>query len=251
MRSQVLHLRSRSKPWLGTTYACITNRIPPDYAGRIDLLRPSLRESWGGPLNGQLRRREMVRDLARSIRFDQVIETGTYRGTSTEFLSAVFGVPVLSIEANPRLFSYCSRRLAARSDITVQLGDSRVILRGAAEGASGNSKPVFFYLDAHWEEDLPLAEELEIISSAWSHAIVMIDDFQVPGDQGYTYDDYGPGKALSEDYLPASSLTGWSLLYPLATSEDETGAKRGCCVLASPAMGDAVLVPSLRFGRVL
>jgi len=108
-----------------------------------------------------------------------VIETGTYRGTSTEFLSAVFGAPVTSIEANPRLFSYSSRRLAAWPDITVEFGDSRVILRRVADGASGKSESVFAYLDAHWEEDLPLSEELEIIASGWSHAVAMIDDFQV------------------------------------------------------------------------
>jgi hypothetical protein len=236
---------------LGKTYSRLTNRLPPDLAGRIDLFRPSLRDSWGGPLNGQLRRREIVRDLARRIQFDQVIETGTYRGTSTEFLSAVFGAPVTSIEANPRLFSYSSRRLAAWPDITVEFGDSRAILRRVADGASGKSESVFAYLDAHWEEDLPLSEELEIIASGWSHAVAMIDDFQVPGDDGYAFDDYGPGKALTADYLPIAPLSGWSILYPLATSQEETGARRGCCVLASSEMSRVVQVPSLRFDSTL
>ncbi len=245
------HVRFRSdgvRQLLETTYSRLTNRLPPDLAGRIDLLRPSWRDSWGGPLNGQLRRREIVRDLARRIQFDQVIETGTYRGTSTEFLSAVFGAPVTSIEANPRLFSYSSRRLAAWPEITVEFGDSRAILRRIADGTSDKSESVFAYLDAHWEEDLPLSEELEIIASGWSHAVVMIDDFQVPGDEGYAFDDYGPGKALTADYLPTGSLSGWSILYPLAASQEETGARRGCCVLASSEMSRVVQVPSLRFG---
>jgi len=29
----------------------------------------------------------------------------------------------------------------------------------------------------------------------------MIDDFQVPDDPGYAYDDYGPGKALTPDLV--------------------------------------------------
>ncbi len=193
-----------------------------------------------------------MNDLARRIQFDQVIETGTYRGTSTEFLSAVFGAPVTSIEANPRLFSYSSRRLAAWPDITVEFGDSRVILRRVADGdgASGKSESVLAYLDAHWEEDLPLSEELESIASGWSHAVAMIDDFQVPGDDGYAFDDCGPGKALTADYLPIVSLGGWSILYPLAASQEETGARRGCCVLAS-SESRVVQVPSLRFGSTL
>jgi hypothetical protein len=74
-------------------------------------------------MNGQMRRHEIVRDLARSIQFDLVIETGTYRGTSTEFLSTVFNAPITSIEADPRLFSYSSRRLVAWPDITVEFGE--------------------------------------------------------------------------------------------------------------------------------
>jgi hypothetical protein len=244
-----LTLRSDVRQSLETAYSRVTTRLPPDLAGRIDLLRPSWRDSWGGPLNGQLRRRDLVRDLARTIEFDQVIETGTYRGTTTEFLSAVFGAPTISVEANPRLFSYSSRRLAARSDVTVEFGDSRAALQRAAGDAAG--KTVFAYLDAHWEEDLPLAEELEIIASNWSHAVVMIDDFQVPSDEGYAYDDYGPGKALTPDYLPVGALADWSLLYPSAASEEETGARRGCCVLASSAMSRVVQIPSLRLsGRL-
>jgi hypothetical protein len=37
--------------------------------------------------------------------------------------------------------------------------------------------------------------------------VAMIDDFRVPGDEGYAYDDYGPGKALTADYLPTYRLS--------------------------------------------
>lgn len=68
---------------------------------------------------------------------------------------------------------------------------------------------LFAYLDAHWGEDLPLAEKLEIVFSWDSDAIVMIDDFQVPDDPGYAYDDYGPGKALTPDLVdPACRRLG-------------------------------------------
>ena len=73
----------------------------------------------------------------------------------------------------------------------------------------------FVYLDAHWAEELPLAEELCIVASAWTRCVVMVDDFQVPGDSGYAYDDYGPGLALTEDYLPASILKDGHSLTPL------------------------------------
>ena len=78
----------------------------------------------------------------------------------------------------------------------------------------------------------------------------MVDDFEVYGDSGYAYDDYGHGNTLIEDYLPASMLKGWSLMYPSAPSEEETGAERGCCILVSPTLNQSAQVPGLRQSRV-
>jgi len=55
----------------------------------------------------------------------------------------------------------------------------------------------FFYLDAHWEESLPPREELDLIIREFKQFVVMIDDFEIPNDPGYGFDDYGPGKRLS------------------------------------------------------
>ena len=231
-------------------YSKATTFLPPDLAGRIDLLRPSLRGSWGGPLNGQQRRRDIVRDLARIESFDRAIETGTYRGTSTEFFSAVFGSPVETVEANPRFFAYSSRRLALLPDVNVVLGDSRAFLEKVATGPGAADESVFIYLDAHWEGDLPLTEELQTIARSWTQAVVMIDDFQVPGDDGYGFDDYGSGRKLTESYLPTDDLVGWQFFYPTAPSSKETGARRGCVVLVSPALFAQVRgVASLRLAN--
>lgn len=231
---------------LERAYRETTERLPAATAARVDLMRPSFRASWGGPLNGQEARRAVVRAIARAVDVDAVLETGTYRGTSTEFFRAVFGVPVETVEANPRFHSYSRRRLAFDTEIAVVLGDSRTFLQDNARRRAGETP--FIYLDAHWEEDLPLREELNIVNDAWSSAVVMIDDFAVPGDPGYRYDDYGDGKALVEDYLPA--LSGWSLRYPTAASVQETGARRGSCVLLSPALA-GVEISGLRTGALL
>ena len=75
---------------------------------------------------------------------------------------------------------------------------------GALNGLSGLT--VFFYLDAHWNDDLPLADEIDIIFSRCPWAVVMIDDFEVPSDPGYQFDDYGPGKALVLGYIRPAVL---------------------------------------------
>lgn len=232
----------------------LTKLVGPNLAGRIDLFRPSRPEARGlalNSLNSQERRREIVQELARAIRFDRVLETGTYRGSSTAFFAAVFPAPIHTVESNQRLFASSRLRLRLRPRVRVEFGDSRAFLRRMADLPSARTDAVFIYLDAHWEDDLPLADELRIVAQSWTRCVVMIDDFEVPGDSGYGYDDYGPGKALTEDYLPVRVLKGWSLSYPSASSAHETGARRGCCVLASPTLTQRVAVPSLRQSHVL
>ena len=73
-------------------------------------------------------------------------------------------------------------------------GSSKARWKSLADAA------LFFYLDAHWNEDLPLAEELDTIFCRSSNPVVMIEDFQVPDDPDYGYDDYGPRKSLNPEY---------------------------------------------------
>ena len=105
------------------------------------------------------------------------------------------------------------------------------------------------YLDAHWKDDLPLAEELEIVFDNCPNAIVMVDDFQVPFDVGYGYDDYGVGQSLTTDYIePIVAARGLRILYPSTPAAHETGARRGCVVLAkNTALAQALTsLPLLR-----
>jgi predicted O-methyltransferase YrrM len=217
-------------------YERVARVLPPRLAGPLDMIRPGVLTSWGGPLNGQTHRQRIVRDLARVIMFERVIETGTFRGTSTEFFAHVTGAPVSTVEASRRHYEFARRRFAGLPYIDVAHGDSRTFLRRQAAGSTDGD--TLFYLDAHWEQDLPLREELEIIDASWPRAVVLVDDFEVPGDPGYAFDDYGHGKALTAGYLPA--MEGWRTYYPSLPAAEETGARRGCVVLASPALAGAV-----------
>lgn len=66
----------------------------------------------------------------------------------------------------------------------------------------------------------------------------MIDDFRVPEDDGYGFDTYGNGLELNESLLPP--LPKWGLFYPRLPSAEESGARRGCCVLASPDLVSSI-----------
>ena len=60
----------------------------------------------------------------------------------------------------------------------------------------------------------------------------MIDDFQVVGDPGYGFDDYGETGRLTLDYLAPLAGHGFSIFYPSIPSSEESGMKRGSVVLA-------------------
>jgi hypothetical protein len=125
--------------------------------------------------------------------------------------------------------------------ITLVNADSRALLRLLAADENLKSAFPFIYLDAHWYNDLPLDEEIELIAGTWDRFVVMIDDFKVPGDEGYGYDDYGPGKVLSLDYInPRIRQHRLAVFFPAIRSTAETGLRRGCVVLAADSIADQV-----------
>jgi len=204
-----------------------------DLIGTLEFyLKPSLKESWGGPMNGQAFRRQIFEELRGLFSFRAILETGTFRGTTTEYFAAT-GLPVHTAEASPRYYAFARRRLRdAGPNVHLHQGDSRAVLRRLAQDPAVPDEDVFCYLDAHWEEDLPLREELDIILAHWRRAVIMVDDFEVPGG-AYAYDDYGEGKALTMDYLAPLRSSGLRAYFPAAPAEEETGARRGCVVLCT------------------
>lgn len=218
----------------------VLGALPVKVSSAIDL--PLIRSR---PFNGQERRIEIVREIAETFGIQRVVETGTFRGSSTGLMLGMFGKPVASVEADPRFHAYAQRQIGHLDKVDLTLGDSRSFLRDLAARQDWTTWPTFFYLDAHWEHDLPLADELEIIAAAWPRAVVMVDDFEVPDDPGYGFDDYGGERALTAAYLP-HAVADWGLFYPAAASSEETGSRRGCCVLVSPAFADGPDLKSLR-----
>jgi len=203
-------------------------------------LDTSIGSEFGGPFNGQTVRRRIFLELLRAIPFRAIVETGTFRGSTTSLLAEQSGLPVYSVEATPRFFYYARLRLRRHRRVHITLGDSRQFLKGLSEADEIPKENTFFYLDAHWNEDLPLREEVELITRYWRRSVIMIDDFEVPGDKGYTYDDYGQGKRLCLDYLGSLSQFNLIAFFPSAPSDEENGLKRGCVVLVDQAWLDKV-----------
>jgi hypothetical protein len=188
--------------------------------------------------------------MVAELRPRAIVETGTHLGTTTEFMAQT-GLPVYTIEADPRSYGFACTRFWRTPNITLLYGDSRAGLRKLLDGSlrEMSHRTLFFYLDAHWNADLPLAEELEIVFSRCPAAIVMIDDFEVPFDRGYAYDDYGPGRALTASYIaPIVSRYQLQTFGPSTPSVAESGLRRGCVVLAKENLHSKALasIPLLR-----
>jgi hypothetical protein len=225
--------------------------------GIIDYLRsPDLGAGWG-PFNGQTARQALFVEIIAKTRPHAIVETGTFLGVTTELMSQT-GLPVFTIELHPRNYGFARARFWRKRNVKLLRGDSRTGLLTCFDRAlhSLSGSTVFFYLDAHWNDDLPLAEEIDIVFSRCPSAIVMIDDFEVPSDTGYGFDDYGPGKALVSSYIrPAISAHQLRAFYPSTPSvADYPSTPMAAAGLAAPGRlrrGCVVLAKEAGHGRVL
>jgi hypothetical protein len=209
--------------------------IPWSWVGRIHFYwGPDKRESFvGGPFNAQTGRVNIFKAIIDECQPIALVETGSFLATTTCFLAQSTSKPIYTVELDPKNYGYASERLRGYKNVFLEKGDSRSFLRRCASILNLQNGPVLFYLDSHWEHDLALSEEIEIIFSALPESIVLVDDFQVPGEIGYGYDDYGAGKVLTSEYI-APSCHKFSLVrfFPSIPAHEGTGAKRGCVVLA-------------------
>jgi predicted O-methyltransferase YrrM len=186
--------------------------------------------------NGQLKRQEIFKEIITSFKISEVIETGTFIGRTTGFFASQLPEAIIhSCELSPQFHALAKQRLKNFNNISLVCADSRTFLNNLKEVLpSEESNVTFVYLDAHWHADLPLKGELEILVSKRCNAIIMIDDFEVLGDSGYNFDDYGSGNRLAfSDYKRIFDKLGYLAYSPSVHSSFETGSKkRGSVILA-------------------
>lgn len=158
---------------------------------RVMLTSPEYLPIEAAGLNGSTNRKRIFSELLRLYDFSCIFETGTYLGDSAGYFAQTAGIPVHSAEINPLLCSFARSRLRQVRQVTLHNCDSRVFLKDMAGRSELTDGECFFYLDAHWGSDSPLVEEIALIASHWRRFVVMVDDFQVPGDDGYAFDRCG------------------------------------------------------------
>lgn len=182
-------------------------------------------------LNGQLKRQAIIKELNNFFDFKEIIETGTFLGNTTGFFASLWKFSVIqSCESDKHFHTLAKMRLSHFNNVNLHLADSRQFLFNSL--GSVDRILTFFYLDAHWGDDLPLKTELEIIKQSRPNSVIMIDDFEVLGDSGYSYDDYGRGKSLTfRDFGSFFKKLGYVAYNPVSKSTQETGFRRGSVII--------------------
>lgn len=195
--------------------------------------------------NSQFVRANILLYLIRELCIDEFWETGTNVGETSLLIAAQTNIPVASCELNQQFFDLAVRRLkpfADRAEIFHE--DSRLFLQRMLK--RGTAKRPFIYLDAHWYEDLPLREEIELITASAVECLIVVDDFEVSTDAGFGFDKYGD-IALDWAYIGESaSKGGLQAFQPAYPSQSETGPRRGFILLTRSQMAADIkrVVPS-------
>lgn len=192
-----------------------------------------MRQTLGAdPLTGS-NSEKMFDDIEDIFLFKDIFETGTYHGTTTAHFTEKSNASIFTVESSARNYGYCAARFRKHDKIYLFKGDSREFLQQQLDQRAHSEAPIFCYLDAHWLDDLPLLEECKILLDKNVPAVIMIDDFEVKGDPGYTFDDYGAGKRLCLEYLSPLKKDQLSVFFPNCLSANETGERRGSVVLGT------------------
>ena len=119
------------------------------------------------------------------------VETGTYHGETTGYVRRTFKTPVFTSEIYPAHHMLSRLHLLWAGGIKFQRCNSPDFLRSVCRPEIIRHNPMF-YLDAHWYDYIPLADELATIAERCDKAIVLIDDFFNPWDSRFLFDEY-PG----------------------------------------------------------
>lgn len=210
------------------------------------IFHPELIYGWGGGFNAQIKRQTIFGELYVKRDFKLIVETGTYRGTTTNFMSSMTGLPIYTVESERQFYAFSKLALLRDRNIKVTCGDSRNFLDKIL--CKFINKDKFFYLDAHDAPsgDVPLIEEInKILCVGTDNDVIMIDDFMVPNDN-YGYDIIPTTGQPFNVKLISQVLQQYDIdrvYFPKAKAEEESGMKRGCVVISKSNLDD---IESLR-----
>ena len=125
---------------------------------------------------------------------EYIIETGTFMGWTTAYIASNYpSVEIKTAELNPDFLAVAGARLSKYGNVALYHESAELFLKKYLSYRD-ISETCLFFLDAHWENYWPLPDEIAIISKSQIPSVIIVDDFKVPGNPDFGYDDYGGQK---------------------------------------------------------
>lgn len=238
-----------------------TSAHKKSYLGARDVAHWYLRTFRPGSrgFHGDRVLRAFVKILLERHGISAFVETGTSQGETSAFVGQLNrSLPVYTCEVHPPTFRETSARLAAFPNIVMRESSSPDFLQFLVAKTSLGNLPLF-WLDAHWYEFWPLRDELSIITSQLGSAVILIDDFEIPGRPQFGYDTTNQyhGRATAEapikcnlDYIKdvLDARHSYDVIFPkyprrAAFPFWDDGAMRGypAIFMDAPALAESLL----------
>ena len=195
----------------------------------------------GGGFHGDILFQSLVDLIISLLPISSFIETGTYLGESTAYVSRRWrNLTIFTCEINDEFFSRARQRLKTFKNTKLSQTSSPEYIKQLVSSNCIGSLPLFF-LDAHWYDYWPLQDEVKLISLSCPTAVVIIDDFEVPGRPEFKYDVGGggskefSGKMVIDQKICSLALIKGALsekntyraLQPCYSVRDAFGKRRG------------------------
>jgi len=160
---------------------------------------PNLMPHQMDPFNGDHFIEKEILQLRDRFGINTAIETGTCFGSTTKFLARHFQ-KVFSIEINTAYLEIARILIGDLQNVQTFQGASELVLGEIISAKISDTDRLLFFLDAHWDTHCPLPDELRIIAEHKLKPVIVIHDFQVPGQPGLAFDSYS-GQPFTFDWL--------------------------------------------------
>ncbi len=130
--------------------------------------------------------------IVRTSNIRTFIETGTESGSTLGYMARTYpDLECVSCEADRRIYQTAKQNLSRHPNATIKNKKAVPFLDRFSYHYSGLGRPVLFWLDAHSHGyGCTLPEELGIILSRIQSGYIFIDDFLVPDNPEFKYDEY-------------------------------------------------------------
>ena len=166
-------------------------------------------------IQGDMMMRNLIQLMSEERQITSIVETGTYRGFTCVLLAEMFpNLPIYSCEILMK--NYLEAKVNTKKNHNIKifnLSSPEFLKKIISEDLVGEMPLIF--LDAHWLNYWPLEDELKIISSKLESAIIIIDDFKVPGDSRFQYDCQNGNECSVEMVRPnLNKRNRYTLLLP-------------------------------------